>query len=78
MEFNLDDPITRAALVQFTEAGAGAACPFCQGRMIASVTPGERIIILQGANVGKAATVSPEPGLPDEFLVKFDTDPPVT
>jgi len=76
MEFNLKDPTTRSAVIQFTETGATAGCPFCRGRMIASVSPGERIIILKGPNVGREATVSREPGLPDEFLVKFDSAPP--
>lgn len=76
MEFNLDDPITRTALISFTETGAQAGCPFCKGRMIASVKPAERIIVLKGIYVGRRATVSPEPSLPDEFLVQFDSDPP--
>jgi hypothetical protein len=45
--------------------------------MIASVSAGERIIILKGMYVGREATVSSEPGFSDdEFLVKFDSDPP--
>src|SRR5882724_9157902 len=76
MEFNLNDPATRSALIHFTETGAQAGCPFCKGRMIASVTPGERIIILNGMDVGRKATVSPEPWLSGEFLVKFDDAPP--
>ena len=76
MEFNLTDPTTLSALIQFTETGATAGCPFCKGRMIASVSPGERIIILKGMYVGREAIVSPEPGLSDEFLVRFDGDPP--
>jgi len=75
MEFNLNDPATRSAIVHFTETGAEAGCPFCKGRMIASVTPGERIIILNGMYVGRKATVSPEPWLSDEFLVRFDNSP---
>src|ERR1700687_280513 len=76
LEFNLNDPSIRSALIHFTETGAEAGCPFCQGRMIASVTPGESMIILNGMNVGRKATVSPKPWLSDEFLVKFDTAPP--
>jgi hypothetical protein len=77
MEFNLADPTTLGALIQFTETGATAGCPFCKGRMIASVSPGDRIIILKGMNVGREATVSRDPGFSDdEFLVKFDSDPP--
>jgi hypothetical protein len=77
MEFNIADPTTLSALIEFTETGATAGCPFCKGRMIASVSPEDRIIILKGMYVGREATVSHEPGLSDdEFLVKFDSDPP--
>ena len=77
MELDLNNQSVVRALVRFTETGAKAGCPFCKGRMIADVSPGERLIILKGMNVGREATVSKEPGLSsDEFLVAFDGDPP--
>jgi hypothetical protein len=43
--------------------------------MIASIIPGERIILLQGMYSGLIATVSDQPGWSDdEFLVHFDKD----
>lgn len=43
--------------------------------MIASVTPGETIILLQGMYSGLRATVSDQPRwLDDEFLVHFDDE----
>jgi hypothetical protein len=72
-EFDLNNPASRKALTRFTEKGAQAGCPFCKGRMLASVTRGDRIYFLKGPHVGQEATVSDEPGLDDdEFMVKFD------
>lgn len=63
------------AIIEFTNAGAKSNCPFCIGRMIASVSPGESIIILQGMHAGQCATVSDQPGWSeDEFLVRFDDE----
>ena len=65
----------RRALVRFTETGAKSNCPFCIGRMITSVSPGERIIVLQGMYAGRCATISDQPGWSDEeFLVQFDVE----
>lgn len=61
--------------MKFTESGAKSSCPFCIGRMITSVSPGERIIVLQGMYAGRCATVSDQPGpRNDEFYVQFDTE----
>jgi hypothetical protein len=77
MEIDLSKPIFSNALVNFTEAGAKQLCPFCIGRMIASVKSGDRLMILQGVHAGQTATVSAEPGwTDDEFLVHFDGDKP--
>jgi hypothetical protein len=74
MEIALSQPAVRRAVANFTKAGAKSNCPFCKGRMIASVTSGERIILLQGMYSGLRATVS-EPGWSDdEFLVHFDNE----
>jgi hypothetical protein len=71
------DLTTRHVLIQFTEQGARSGCPFCKGRLIASVSVGDRIVILKGARSGQVATVSNRPGLSDdEFLVRFDFQPP--
>jgi len=64
-----------SALVNFTEIGAKSNCPFCRGRMITTVSSGERIILLQGMFAGLCGTVSDRPGYPDdEFLVQFDIE----
>jgi hypothetical protein len=76
MKVNLSEPAISRALIEFTNAGAKSYCPFCKGRMIATVSPGERIILLQGMYSGLRATVSDQPGWSeDEFLVHFDNDP---
>lgn len=63
-------------LVRTVECGAAADCPFCIGRMIASVSVGDRIVFLQGSNAGREATVTAERGFNDgEFLVHFDLEP---
>lgn len=73
MKLDLSQPIVRNSLAKFTTAGAKSNCPFCKGRMITSLRPGDRIIILQGMYSGRAATVSDQPGWSnDEFLVHFD------
>jgi hypothetical protein len=73
MTNDLSNPRVRKALIKFTETGARSNCPFCIGRMITSVAPGERIILLQGMHAGRCATVSDHPGWSDdEFLVQFD------
>ena len=73
MEIDLSQPIVRNALGKFTNAGGRSNCPFCKGRMIASVSPGERIVLLQGMHAGQCATVSNQPGWSDdEFFVQFD------
>jgi hypothetical protein len=73
MEIDLSLPRVREALIEFTHAGAKSHCPFCKGRMIASVSPGQRIMILQGTRAGQCATISKQPGWSeDEFLVHFD------
>jgi hypothetical protein len=75
MKVNLSEPVIRRVLTKFKNAGAKSNCPFCKGRMIASVSPGERIILLQGMYTGLRATVSDQPGWSeDEFLVHFDND----
>jgi hypothetical protein len=71
------DLSTRQAIVQFTERGLRSGCPFCKGRSIAGVSTGDRIVFLKGRHSGQTATVSNQKGLfPDEFLVKFDFQPP--
>ncbi len=75
MKIDFSNLRVRRALVKFTETGAKANCPFCIGRMITSVSPGEKIIILQGMYAGRRATVSDQPGWSDdEFLVQFDVE----
>ncbi|MGH6725603.1 MAG: hypothetical protein ACREB8_03550 [Pseudolabrys sp.] len=77
MELDLSTPTALGALIGFTKAGAKAGCPFCAGRLIASVSSGERIIILKGMYAGRKTTVSDQAGFSKgEFLVKFDSDPP--
>jgi len=72
MELNFENPATRKALKIFTERGRKARCPFCIGRMIASVSRGDRIIMLKGMHVGQEALVVDQRGLSDdEFLVRF-------
>jgi hypothetical protein len=74
-KFDFSDLRVRRALVRFTETGAKSNCPFCMGRMITSVSPGERIIILEGMYAGRCATVSNQPPWSDhEFLVQFDAE----
>ena len=76
MRLNLTDSTIANALIQFTEIGARSLCPFCIGRMIASVSAGDRILILKGMFAGHEAIVSDEPWPFDgEFLVKFDCHP---
>jgi hypothetical protein len=73
MKLDLSQLTVRNSLVKFTTTGAKSNCPFCKGRKIASLRPGERIIILQGMYSGRTATVSDQPGWSDdEFLVRFD------
>jgi hypothetical protein len=73
MTIDFSSPRVRRALVKFTETGVRSNCPFCGGRMIASVSPGQRIILLRGMYAGYSATVSDQPGWSDdEFLVQFD------
>ncbi len=75
-DLNLQNRTTRDALIQFTEHGAQAGCPFCNGRRIASLSGGERIVFLKGKHSGKQATVSDDPSLfDDEFLVRFNFQP---
>ena len=75
MKIDLSNLRVRRALVKFTETGAKSNCPFCIGRMITSVSPGERIIVLQGMYAGRCATVSDQVGWSDdEFFVQFDTE----
>lgn len=77
MEIDLQNSAIRLALIQFTENGTRSNCPFCIGRQIASVSPGERIVFLNAVHAGQQATVSDEPGSSDdEFLVSFDFEPP--
>jgi hypothetical protein len=77
LELDPDDLRTRHALIRFTEQGALSGCPFCKGRLIASVSGGDRIVILKGRHSGQMATVSSRPGLSDdEFLARFDFQPP--
>jgi len=72
LKLDLSQPTVRNSLVKFTTAGAKSNCPFCKGRMIASLCPGDKIIILQGMYSGQTATVSNQPGWSDdEFLVRF-------
>lgn len=76
MEVDLSSKHARQALVQATETGSRSNCPFCRGRMITSVSVGDRVILLRGADTGKEATVTAERGFnSDEFLVHFDTEP---
>lgn len=76
MEADLDSAPTRAAIIHTTETGARSNCPYCAGRMITGVSTGNRIILLQGANAGRIATVTADRGFNDgEFLVHFDNDP---
>lgn len=75
MKNDFSNPRVRRALVKFTETGAKSNCPFCIGRMITSVLPGEKIIVLQGMYAGRCGTVSNQPGWSDdEFLVQFDVE----
>jgi len=75
MKIDFSNAIVRQALVNFTEIGAKSNCPFCRGRMITTVSSGERIILLQGMSAGLCGTVSDRPGYPDdEFLVQFDIE----
>jgi hypothetical protein len=75
MEIDLSDSQACRALIKFTTSGAKAGCPFCRGRMIASVSAGQRIILLKGMYAGRFATVSDKPGWSeDEFLVRFDDE----
>ena len=76
-EFDPHDLKIREAVIKFTETGARAGCPFCRGRMIASVARGDRIVFLSGRHAGVQATVFSERGnREDEFLVNLDSDPP--
>jgi hypothetical protein len=76
MEIDLSSEYARKALIQATEAGSRAGCPFCAGRMVASVSVGDRIISLRGSDAGREATVTAERGFNgDEFLVHFDLEP---
>jgi hypothetical protein len=64
------------ALRKFTEAGADQNCPFCQGRKISEILPGERLLFLKGTRAGHSATVSAYPNpIEGEFLVHMDGDP---
>jgi len=75
MKVDFSNPRVHRALVKFTGTGAKSKCPFCIGRMITSVAPGQRIILLQGMYAGRCATVSDQPGWSnDEFLVQLDGD----
>lgn len=75
MKIDPSNPSVRQAIISFTESGAVSTCPFCIGRMITSISPGERIIMLQGMYAGRCATVSDQPGWSnDEFLVQFDLE----
>jgi hypothetical protein len=59
--------------VHATEFGARSGCPFCIGRMVRSMSVGDRIVILQGPHSGASATVTAEHGFSqDEFMVHFD------
>jgi hypothetical protein len=76
MEIDLSDTAARSAFIHATETGAHSNCPFCVGRMITSVSVGDRIVLLQGANAGRPATVTAERGFNDgEFLAHFDLEP---
>jgi len=76
MEIDLSNKNAREALIRVTEAGSRSECPFCTGRMIASVSVGDRIVLLKGANAGKEATVTAERGYDDyEFFVHIDLEP---
>ena len=62
--------------VHATESGTHSGCPFCIGRMISTVSVGDKIVILQGPNSGALATVTTEHGFnQDDFLVHFDGEP---
>jgi hypothetical protein len=76
MQLDLSEESARSAFIHATEAGAHSNCPFCMGRMITSVSVGDRIVLLQGANAGRQATVTAKRGLNgSEFLVHFDSEP---
>jgi hypothetical protein len=76
MEIDLRSPKIQVALRRFTKTGAHHGCLFCKGRMIASVKPGDRIVMLKGTNAGYSAVVSKQPGWSeDEFLARFDFQP---
>lgn len=73
MDLDADRSMYRVALIQFTHSGARSRCPFCKGRMIASVSSGDRILVLKGMFAGQEATVLSQPSpVPDEFIVQFD------
>ena len=75
MTIDFSQPAVRKAIIRFTTRGARSKCPFCKGRMIASVSADERIMILQGMYAGRCGTVSAQPGWStSEFFVHFDTD----
>jgi hypothetical protein len=76
MQFDLGDKTMRLAFIRATETGAQSNCPFCKGRMITSVSKGDRIIVLQGMNAGKQGTVTATRGVDDrEFIAHFDFEP---
>lgn len=77
MEVDLRNPTEIRTLIDFTEHGQTAGCPFCKGRKIETVSVGDRIILLKGENVGRFATVTNARGWSDdEFFAHFDDDEP--
>ncbi|RYE34890.1 MAG: hypothetical protein EOP23_03500 [Hyphomicrobiales bacterium] len=69
-----DETIGR--IVAHTEGGAASGCPFCKGRMVVEVFPGEKIRMFSGFKARRPMIVTASKGWSeDEFLASFSDNP---
>ena len=72
-----EEPMLSSATIQrivaHTESGAAAGCPFCKGRMVTEVLPGQKIRMFSGFKARRLMTVTASVGWSeDEFLASYD------